>query len=99
MSAWKPLPLDTRNRTIDAMERRFDRGAVNKHEWETYVGTLRATAYELAKDDPDRARCLELARRVEAKAKLSDDAFVASMMRSLEGPEPPPRAKPAWADW
>ena len=74
---WLPIKPGRRSETITAMKDRWDRGAVNRHEYETYVGTLRATAALLGRDDPDNLRCLELALRVEDQARLSDDAFVA----------------------
>jgi hypothetical protein len=77
---WLPLKPGGRSATITAMEGRFDRGAVQRHEWNTYAGTLRATAAILADDDPDRVRCLNLAEKVEAQAELSDDAFVRRAM-------------------
>ena len=77
---WLPLKPNGRSSTIDAMERRFSAGKLNRHEWNTYAGTLRATAAVIAGDDPDRPRCLDLAERVEAHAELSDDAFVRRAM-------------------
>jgi hypothetical protein len=63
-----------------AMEARWSRNAVNRHEYDTYAGTLRATAALLGNDDPDSFRCLELAMKVEDQARLSDDAFVRRAM-------------------
>jgi hypothetical protein len=73
---WLPLKPGKRSETISAMERRWDAGKVNRHEYDTYAGTLRATAAILGGDDPDKLRCLTLAMMVEDQARLSDDAFV-----------------------
>jgi len=77
---WLPLKPTGRSETITAMEGRWDRGKVNRHEYQTYAGTLQATAFLLGSADPDGLRCQQLAEKVEEQAKLSDDAFVRKAM-------------------